>query len=343
MKKGLRQLSKGMGANLDSQIRRNKIRLLQELGDLDRKDEKEGLRDIEWKERYKIERELDEIHTYEESIWQKRCSERWILQGDANTGFFHGITNGWKRKCSIFSLETDEWEISDPVWLRQHIEGHYKNFFGKEERGVAGLQDDIWENKGALSDWEADFLIEPFSKKEIKEVVGEMKTNSAPRLDGLPTKFYKVFWDQVREPVLEMFDKCYKGELNLSWLNYGLISWIPKLKEANNIKQFRPLCLLGVDYKIFTKVLTRTLTLVVDSVICKTQTTFILGRNNLEGVVILHETLHELNRKRKKGIIMNLNFEKTCDSLLGFSLRGSKEEEIFGQVDRLDETSCVRR
>jgi hypothetical protein len=76
MKKGLRQLSKGMGANLDSQIRRNKIRLLQELGDLDRKDEKEGLRDIEWKERYKIERELDEIHTYEESIWQKRCSER---------------------------------------------------------------------------------------------------------------------------------------------------------------------------------------------------------------------------------------------------------------------------
>jgi hypothetical protein len=78
------------------------------------------------------------------------------------------------------------------------------------------LQDDIWENKGALSDWEADFLIEPFSKKEIKEVVGEMKTNSAPRLDGLPTKFYKVFWDQVREPVLEMFDKCYKGELNLS-------------------------------------------------------------------------------------------------------------------------------
>jgi hypothetical protein len=49
-------------------------------------------------------------------------------------------------------------------------------------------------------------------------------------------KFYKCFWDQAREPVLEMFEKLYNGELNLSRINYGVISLIPKLKEANNIK-----------------------------------------------------------------------------------------------------------
>jgi hypothetical protein len=48
---------------------------------------------------------------------------------------------------------------------------------------------------------------------------------------------------------MEMFQKFYLGELNLSRLSYGLISLIPKLKEANNIKQYRPICLLGVDYK----------------------------------------------------------------------------------------------
>jgi hypothetical protein len=36
--------------------------------------------------------------------------------------------------------------------------------------------------------------------------------------------------------VLEMFEKLYNGELNLSRINYGVISLIPKLKEANNIK-----------------------------------------------------------------------------------------------------------
>jgi hypothetical protein len=76
-----------------------------------------------------------------------------------------------------------------------------------------------------------------------------MNISSAPGPDGLPVEFYKCFWEQVRSPVLEMFGKSYNGELNLSMINYGLISLIPKLKEANNIKQYKPIYLLGVDYK----------------------------------------------------------------------------------------------
>jgi hypothetical protein len=112
-----------------------------------------------------------------------------------------------------------------------------------------------------------------------------------------------------------MFEKLYNGELNLSGMNYGLISLIPKLKEANNIKQYRHVCLLGVDYKVFTKVLTMRLTAMPDSIISKTQTVFLPGRNILEGVVILHETLHEMRRKKRKGIIMKLDFEKTYDKV----------------------------
>jgi hypothetical protein len=68
-----------------------------------------------------------------------------------------------------------------------------------------------------------------------------------------------------------MFRKFHRGELNLSRLNYGLTSLIPKTEEANNIKQYRPICLLGVDYKWFTP---RRLTRVVESVIRKSETAF---------------------------------------------------------------------
>jgi hypothetical protein len=54
-------------------------------------------------------------------------------------------------------------------------------------------------------------------------------------------------------------------------INYGLISLIPKTKEANTIKQFRPISLQGVDYKWFTKVLAGRLTKVAESMISKTQ------------------------------------------------------------------------
>jgi hypothetical protein len=47
---------------------------------------------------------------------------------------------------------------------------------------------------------------------------------------------------------------------------------------------------------------------VADKLIGPSQTAFILGRYIMEGVVILHETIHELHRKKKDGVILKLDF-----------------------------------
>ena len=39
------------------------------------------------------------------------------------------------------------------------------------------------------------------------------------------------------------------------------------------------------------------------------------GRNILEGVVILHETVHELHRKYQSGVIFKIDFEKAYDKV----------------------------
>jgi hypothetical protein len=39
------------------------------------------------------------------------------------------------------------------------------------------------------------------------------------------------------------------------------------------------------------------------------------GRNILEGVVILHETIHELHKKKKNEVILKLDFEKAYDKV----------------------------
>jgi hypothetical protein len=85
---------------------------------------------------------------------------------------------------------------------------------------------------------------------------------------------------------------------------------------------------LGVDYKWFTKVLTRRLTGVADTVINKIQTTFSPRQNILEGVVILHET-HELRREKRKGVIMKLDFEKAYDKVSWAFLMEVLERKIF--------------
>lgn len=85
------------------------------------------------------------------------------------------------------------------------------------------------------------------------------------------------------------------------------------MKEANTIKQFRPICLLNVDFKCFTKVLTNRLVPVARKTIGRNQTGFIKGRNILKGVVVIHEVLHELRRSKRKGLILKIDFEKAYD------------------------------
>jgi hypothetical protein len=45
------------------------------------------------------------------------------------------------------------------------------------------------------------------------------------------------------------------------------------------------------------------------------QTAFMPGRNIMEGVVILHETIHELHTKKRDGIIFKIDFEKAYDKV----------------------------
>ena len=52
-----------------------------------------------------------------------------------------------------------------------------------------------------------------------------------------------------------------------------------------------------------------------DKLIGPSQTTFILGRYIMEGVVMLHETIHELHRKKQDGVILKLDFEKAYHKL----------------------------
>jgi hypothetical protein len=161
-------------------------------------------------------------------------------------------------------------EIREPKEIRAHVENYYKNLFGKEQEGSISLGENFWNESGRLPDEEAQELVKPFTSKELEEALKDMDANSAPGPDGLPVGFYREFWNEIKSIMLEMFQNLYRGRLNLSRLNYGMISLIPKIKEANDIRQYRPICLLNVDYKWFTKVLTMRLTPYAEKIISKT-------------------------------------------------------------------------
>jgi hypothetical protein len=96
--------------------------------------------------------------------------------------------------------------------------------------------------------------------------------------------------------VMKMVHDSNKNALDLSRLNYGVITLVPRIEEASTIKQYRLICLLNIDFKIFPKLMTDKITPLAKDLICDSHTSFIKGRNILEGVVILHEVIHEFRR-----------------------------------------------
>ena len=119
----------------------------------------------------------------------------------------------------------------------------------------------------------------------------------------------------LKSDLVQLFNELHAHRLDISGLNFGEIILLPKIKDANRIQQYRPNCLLNVSFKIFTKVATNRLNGVADHVVKPTQTAFMQGRNILDGVAVLHETVHELHRKKLNGVIFKIDFEKAYDKV----------------------------
>lgn len=257
--------------------------------------------------------------------------EQWLLKGDRNTSFFHGIANGRKRKNHIFSLHSGEDQITDRGQIQEHIYEYYKKLFGKEPLRNIHLSLGVWDDNLRLSDEDNVNLVKPFTWEEVDEVLKSMKVNTAPGPDGFPVGFYKQLWSEFRPLIKEMLDDLYKGRLDTDRINYGVISLLPKIKDANTIKHYRPICLQNVILKFITKAITLRVTKVISGVVNWTQTAFIPGRYILDGCVILHEAIHELKKEKIPGVVFKIDFEKAYDRVQWEFLYEVMQKKNFGQ------------
>ena len=80
-------------------------------------------------------------------------------------------------------------------------------------------------------------------------------------------------------------------------------------------KYYIPISLLGIQYKILAKILATRLAKVENEVVSSEQTTFIDGRQILDGPLMLNEIVDSYKKKRKKLMIFKTDFEKAFDSL----------------------------
>ncbi len=80
-----------------------------------------------------------------------------------------------------------------------------------------------------------------------------------------------------------------------------------------NIRDFRPISLIGSVYKILAKVLANQFRLVLDGIISESHNAFVGGRQTIDSVLIANECLDSRLKSRTPGILCKLDIEKMYD------------------------------
>jgi hypothetical protein len=133
---------------------------------------------------------------------------------------------------------------------------------------------------------------------------------SCPGPDNIPTEFYQHCWVVVKNDIKNPFIKFHEGNLDVQRLNYGVITLLPKMADANKIHQFMPICLLRCIYKLITKILTIRLEPYASKLFSVQQNAFIKNRFLMDGGFLLHEVMHHVHIKKQVGIILKIYIKK---------------------------------
>ena len=170
-------------------------------------------------------------------------------------------------------------------------------------------------------------------------MVMDLKSDTAPGPDGFPVLFFKRCCSLVKHGVLHILNDFILGGIDVSRLNFGVLSLIPKVQGADSISLFRPIAPINVIFKIVSKAFAIRLDPIANRIISQNQTTFIKGRFILDGALALLETAHKLHTKNLGGILLKLDFEKAYDRVYWDFLLESLRSKSFdaGFIHRISQ------
>ena len=96
----------------------------------------------------------------------------------------------------------------------------------------------------------------------------------------------------------------------------GIITLIPKPgKPSSDVKGWRPISLLNVDFKIISSAIAERLKSVMDILISPQQSAYLKGRYIGENSRLVYDIIESLNNDRRNGLIVAADFEAAFESV----------------------------
>jgi exonuclease III len=260
-----------------------------------------------------------ELNRYEQELIQGsivRSKIRWIEEGEKSSKFFLNLEKRNYDAKHIKSVCMDDGTVvTDPDQVLNCLYEFYDNLYTdnvcceKEDMMAFTPDSELVDSDRILTD-------EKISLEECKEALDALPSGKTPGTDGLTKEVYKTFWKEL-SPILF---KCFVKSVNEGQLSQdqrrAIISLIPKQdKDLRFIKNWRPISLLNVDYKVLAKLIAMRLKPLLPALINEDQRGYVTDRVIGENIRLIDDLMHCANAGLIEGILMLVDFEKAFDSL----------------------------
>ena len=157
----------------------------------------------------------------------------------------------------------------------------------------------LFENK--VSEDMNGALGKEFSDKEISDALFEIGPLKAPGTDGFPARFYQRNWGILKDETIAAVKMFFEIGNMPANINHTAIVLIPKVDHPSNLREFQPISLCMVLYKVIAKCLANRLRPILGDIISVNQSAFVPGRLITDNALVAFECFHFIEQNTNPG------------------------------------------
>lgn len=242
-----------------------------------------------------------------------RSRAAWAEKGEKSTGFFFSLERKKQPRNTITELTTATGQVKTDLDILAETQKYYQVLFNDEPTNA---EDQVWlinQLDTKLTQTTKTSCEGPLTEKECSEAIKKMAKNKSPGPDGLPAEFFQVFWNDLGEDLVTVFNENYdSGEMTPSQRE-AILRLLFKKNNKKLLKNWRPISLLNADYKIAAKALATRLKRALPEIINPDQTCGVPNRTIFENIFRLRDLIATSTKNNTDLILINLDQEKAFD------------------------------
>ena len=280
----------------------------------------------------KLETQLSQLLDQQLEGAKIRSRAKWLEEGETPSRYFLHLENERHAKAFVSSIYDPSG--TEVFSLTEIINAHtafYTELFSCGNVNLDSQQNLFSYVTARLSDSDRTACEGPLTLAEATEALRWANRNKSPGADSLSVEFYSHFWDSLGEVLVAVFNQGLQNRELPNSMKASITQLVHKKDDKRNLKNWRPISLLNVDYKICAKAVSIRLAKVLGSIVDPDQTCSIPGRTIFSNLALLRDTLAFIERKNETGILLSLDQEKAFDRVDRSFLSNLLQHFGFGQ------------